>query len=324
MSRTLFRRTASSMSDPAGAGYVTPRGDLILKLQQELRRAGVFPHNRDGVYGRYTENAVKEFQRSRGLPETGEVTEDVWYALFGVARPPVFQRCLQLTACFEGHSYTKAAGDFDGAGITWGVIGFTLKFGSLQHVIRSALVRDPAILDTAFGALAGRCHEIVTAPDNRSAIALAYDYALDPGNCAHLREEWSDGFYRLGCSPVVREQQQALACRDYWERRALRDIGRLGFQTELGAALAFDIAVQCGGVHKYEELPRIQERYAQSGDRSERLLRCITADVVAHNGGWVSAVLARKMTIAEAEGEAQYRSWYVLADWGLDESFHDA
>jgi hypothetical protein len=46
--------------------------------------------------------------------------------------PAVFDRSLQLTAAFEGHGFTKLEGNFDGAGLTWGIIGFTWSNNQLQ------------------------------------------------------------------------------------------------------------------------------------------------------------------------------------------------
>ena len=52
-----------------------------------------------------------------------------WERATGQQWPSLFERCLQVTARLEGHGYQMVAGDFDGAGLIWGVIGFTLKHG---------------------------------------------------------------------------------------------------------------------------------------------------------------------------------------------------
>lgn len=36
----------------------------------------------DGIYGQCTRDAVSDFQRSTGIPETGEVNKDTWNAIF--------------------------------------------------------------------------------------------------------------------------------------------------------------------------------------------------------------------------------------------------
>lgn len=36
----------------------------------------------DGIYGQHTRDAVSDFQRSIGIPETGEVNKDTWNAIY--------------------------------------------------------------------------------------------------------------------------------------------------------------------------------------------------------------------------------------------------
>ena len=42
--------------------------------------------NPDGIYGAETRDAVREFQRTHGLPVTGEIDYQTWTALSGRAR----------------------------------------------------------------------------------------------------------------------------------------------------------------------------------------------------------------------------------------------
>ena len=43
---------------------------------------------------------------------------------------------LQITADYKGTGFTLANGNFDGAGITWGIVGFTLSNGELSTMLR--------------------------------------------------------------------------------------------------------------------------------------------------------------------------------------------
>ena len=69
--------------------------------------------------------------------------------LTGTPVPPLFERCLQVTAAFEGHSYTVAAGNWDDAWLTWGVIGFTMKFGRVQEIVRAVAASAPQCVQCA-------------------------------------------------------------------------------------------------------------------------------------------------------------------------------
>jgi Putative peptidoglycan binding domain len=56
------------------------QGEPVLMLQRALRRAGMFDGRIDGSFGRETEEAVRAFQRSSGLPPDGVVGEATWAA----------------------------------------------------------------------------------------------------------------------------------------------------------------------------------------------------------------------------------------------------
>src|SRR5262249_40025933 len=59
-------------------------GRHVLDLQRLLPR---FPGNFDGDFGEVTEDAVVEYQKSRGLHVDGEVGEQTWTALY-THKPP--------------------------------------------------------------------------------------------------------------------------------------------------------------------------------------------------------------------------------------------
>ncbi len=69
------------------------QGPTVRLLQRLLKERGLFAGAIDGVYGRSTERAVRQFQQQRGLAVTGIVNRATWEAL-GVRcaqepRPPV-------------------------------------------------------------------------------------------------------------------------------------------------------------------------------------------------------------------------------------------
>lgn len=56
-------------------------GAIVRRLQRALRRAGLSPGTIDGEFGRATEQALREFQRSRALDPDGIAGSDTWNAL---------------------------------------------------------------------------------------------------------------------------------------------------------------------------------------------------------------------------------------------------
>ena len=63
------------------------KGEVVTGFQSQLQRLGYDPGAADGVFGRSTENAVKEFQRDQGLAADGIVGPRTWAALEAAIAP---------------------------------------------------------------------------------------------------------------------------------------------------------------------------------------------------------------------------------------------
>src|SRR5262245_49776139 len=127
------------------------QGDLVRAIQTHLAHAGVYKATLDGDYGDATAGAVRAFRKKKALPLAVHVDPAMWTVLTSTPVPTVRDRALQVTASLEGHGFTLAQGNFDGAGITWGVIGFTLKSGSLTRIVLDVHARLPHLVEHAFG-----------------------------------------------------------------------------------------------------------------------------------------------------------------------------
>jgi hypothetical protein len=291
-------------------------GACVETLQQGLSRGGLYTGVLDGLYGGGTERAVRAHQVTAKLPPTGVADAITWSSATGLPIPPLAQRCLQLTAAIEGHGYGMVAGNFDGAGLTWGVIGFTLKYGDLRDLILSVQHQYPEAVTNAFGPLANELLEKIVMEFSK-AQAWANSISEGPARYA-VRKDWRDGFARLGARPEVRRLQVERAMQQYYEP-ALVTAGRIGFSTELGVALAFDIHVQNGGV-KAAVLTQLASERQDGMLKSQRGLRLRTAELVAQSASsrWRDDVLNRKAAIARAEGTV-HGELLVLENWGLGE-----
>src|SRR5262245_18616160 len=126
------------------------RGPAIEEIQTGL---GFAERDVDGNYGGQTRRGVVDFQRASSLPETGQVDDVTWDRLLHKPIPPIFERCLALTAAFEGHGFSLAQGNFDGAGITWGVVGFRVKHGELAKLVHGVGERERALVRRVFETL---------------------------------------------------------------------------------------------------------------------------------------------------------------------------
>ena len=296
------------------------RGELVRKIQVALTDQGFDPRGTDGQFGKDTEAAVKSFQQARSLEPTAKVDALTWSALFGASIPTVQERSLQLTAAFEGHGFTLAQGNFDGAGITWGIIGFTLKHGELGKIILRIFAEKPSLVQQAFGDNADELIDILKSP---KAVQMRFADAISQGTTkATIKEPWRTGFRVFGEIADVQALQLELADKDYG-RPASATADRFGLKSELGRALAFDIHVQNGSIKPSAEA-EILETLQDTPISTEQERRVIIANAVADaSTSHKEDVRARKLTIATGTGKVHSEA-FVLSNWGLDESVADA
>ena len=308
MDRIYFQRV--------GSGYRAVRGEVVRRVQLELKAVGSDSGEVDGIYGKDTETALKDFQEKQGLQMSGKITGETWSKLMGEEPPRILDRCLQLTGDFEGHGFQAVAGNFDGAGLTWGIIGFTLKSGEIQKILTEVRQNHPALVDQAFGGLKD---ELITVFEKERSEQLDWADSISIGiHKNRIKEPWEEAFETLGTFPEVQEVQLQRV-GEYWDI-AVRDSERFGLETEMGIALCFDIAVQNGGIDFRNENNRIGRWIDSNPGATDRDKRVLIADVVAENGRpqYVEDVRKRKRTIATGDGDV-HGAMYGTVDWGLAE-----
>lgn len=284
------------------------KGELVRSIQCELTHNGCsLPE--DGIYGDATCQAVKWFQSASSLPVTGVIEEATWSALMRRPVPSVGERSLYLTAAFEGHGFELAVGDFDGALLTWGIVGFTIKSGEVQRIVLAINDARPDLVERAFGTQRHELLQLMNAPpDFQKTWARAHTLA----NGA-LEESWRTMFANFGAMPEVQAEQIRQATVGYLTP-AMRTARTLQFATELGLALCFDIHVQNGSVGA-EVCSLLASKMRDGMPELDR--RKLLANAVADGAGkWADDVRARKLTIATGEGVV-HGHHYVLENWGL-------
>ncbi|WP_425039056.1 D-Ala-D-Ala carboxypeptidase family metallohydrolase [Primorskyibacter sp. S187A] len=297
------------------AGYKNPVGSIVLQVQRALRDSGHSPGVIDGEFGGGTEKALRAYQKSVGLPESGSVDLTTWTRLTGHAAPPsIFERALAITASFEGHGYTKIAGNFDGALLTWGIIGYTMGGGSLQKLMARITQYDPSAIDDAFGALAEPWKEVLGQSKTKQR-SFANEISVAPKKYK-VKAPWSEAFHRLGQNPQAQRAQNDLARELYWTR-AQKIMAREALDGELGACLAFDIAVQNGSIDTGDR-KHLNRLLSEAGPVSGEAYRACYAEAMALGSkqAYQNDVRSRKMTLATGSGKVHGAN-YKLVDWGL-------
>lgn len=73
-----FSRKISDAGNNTGSISTTPKKTpRILKVQEKLRQFGYVPGDIDGVFGKLTISAIKQFEADRSLPITGKITANL-------------------------------------------------------------------------------------------------------------------------------------------------------------------------------------------------------------------------------------------------------
>lgn len=298
MARTLLARGA--------------RGVYVQQVQVKLQQLSIPLDAPDGIFGGNTEAALKQYQKLNALPVTGLVDFDLWPRLTGQPVPTLEDRSLQLTAAIEGHGYTLAVGNFDGAGLTWGIIGFTVKFGLVQQILDTVAREQPGLIRAAFVDLTRDLERMRALPIEQQ-VAFCDSLSIPPAK-HRLVDPWRIAFDRLGSMAEVQVIQRRIALAQYMTP-AKRTVRSLGLTTELGLALCFDIHVQNGSIKR-----RAMDIIKAARPRSELELRRVIANAVADQSreAFREDVRRRKLAIATGSGVV-HGMQLNLASWGLED-----
>lgn len=289
------------------------KGDIIRRVQKQLAALGHYSKTIDGDYGGGTVAAVTAFQKAKNLPQTGQVDDTTWTALMGVDIPSVDDRSLGLTAAFEGHGFTLAQGNFDNAGVTWGIIGFTLSGGELKTIFSQACQEDEAAVRGCFG---DSLDVLLGVFDKPSAEQLAWADSISEGKSkAGLKEPWLSAFAKFGDTELGQRLQLDRVTNRY-QKTAKNITAKYGLTTELGHALAFDIAVQNGSVNDAASAQIAAQIKPEMSQQQKREIIARAVGDNARNVAFRDDVRTRKLTIARGEGDV-HGTHYVLSNWGL-------
>lgn len=227
---------------------------------------------------------------------------------------PIFERILELTGTFETsklppESYGVTVGNFDGAGMSFGILQFNLLSGTLQPILREMIAKHPNLVKSCFGSLYPELQEMLDTRSTKAQIEWAKKRTI---NCRPLRPEWRDAFRCLGITPECIELQRKIAREKYFSR-AIALWEQYGLCTERGLALMFDIAVQNWSI-KPETKEKIFSDFKKIIPNGNPINPCqieaaklkIIANrrAEASNPRWVENVRRRKLVIATGYGTA--------------------
>jgi hypothetical protein len=269
------------------------RGPIVRDLQGAL--GGL---KTDGVFGEKTRFAIEKKQKQAGLETTGAADESI-FARIGLAWPDEFRICLTLTNCFEGTDFGGCnLRDIDGAGLTFGCIGFTTASGEVQSLVGAFLRAVPEAMAAFAPARRTELEQLMESSAQRDAWER-FIFGAD----GRVRNDARGALAAWGTHPAMQEAQLAAARANYWEP-AIAYATLLGIRSMAGRGLMFDVWVQNGGWRAQHSklLERAQQADLHRADGRKKLQTIAEVVAACANARWRGDVLARKMVFARGRG----------------------
>ncbi len=236
---------------------------------------------------------------------------------------PLLQRCLALTGTFETgvgapDCFAGLAGDFDGQGLSFGVLQWNIGQSTLQPLLAQMLEQHEAVMPGLFGERLSDIRTLLAAPH---ASQLSWARSIQDPIRHNIFEPWKGLFKALGRSPEFQAIQVEHASAVH--EAAVGFCAKFGVTTERAIALMFDIRVQNYSISPATEA-RIRADFAQIPLDSAPLdaelarLRSIAnrrAD--AANPKFAEDVRIRKLTIANGSGTVHGLAFDLERQFGI-------
>ncbi len=226
-------------------------------------------------------------------------------------------KLLSITGAFEGRGFTNLTGDFDGQGLSFGILQWNMGQGTLPPLLLRMYKRDPQHFQAIF------------APDTQVFLSILTADRTTQLNFARkinsprkqVVEPWRTRFIRLGLYPPFQQVQVEFSLTLI--ERAKRLAQLMGVKTERGLALLFDILVQNGGISSPTRRKIFQARQEKEALLGRSLMEREYLEIIAQyraqeaSPQWRADVLARKLCIVRGQGYVHGRFWNLEKSFGL-------
>jgi hypothetical protein len=308
-------------------------GREVEQIQEELRKFNHYKGAIDGIFGRGTEMAVKEYQRSKALKVDGKVGPKTWASLFegediaepAVIKSPLDERCLALTGSFETsrvvpECFAGLNGDFDGQGISFGALQWNFGQGSLQPLLREMNGQHPDVLEGIFGK--EHYQTLVEVLEEYGHYdQMEWICSIQHSTKHSFHQPWQGFFKTLGRTEEYRKIQLRHSSTLY--QNALDLCKRFNLWSERAAALMFDIKVQNGSISQAVR-QQIEGDFGELGPglspedlEVEKMRMVANRRSEASNPRWVEDVRRRKLCCAEGKGIVHGMEYDLEAQFGI-------
>lgn len=208
-------------------------GPDVLRLQELLRRLNLYDGKMDSKFGPKTEASLREYQGLNGLVVDGVAGPMTWAKLHESV-PHEFvmtpeDTIVDITAQTEGGGrYDAFTPNDNGAGVSYGLIQFNSRKGTLPELLRRFCQADTETFMRIF------------ADDALHALDASFVRTADLS-----QEPWPRRLRETAQYEQFRAVQRKLAIELYL-RPVLEACERFGLRSQRAVSMAFDCAVQRG------------------------------------------------------------------------------
>ncbi len=164
------------------------------------------------------------------------------------ARKPLAYRCLALTGSFETGKgipdcFSGLSGDFDGQGISFGVLQWNFGQKSLQPLLREMCDQHSDVMKSVFQS---QYDTLIKALDFSQSEIMKFARNMQHPVKHFVYEPWHGMFVALGITPEFQDIETKYAHEIF--EKAIRLCREYELESERAAALMFDIKVQNGSI----------------------------------------------------------------------------
>lgn len=241
---------------------------------------------------------------------------------------PFLERALIITGNFEGTGYDQVTGDFDGQGVSAGILQWNYGQGSLQAMILRPFVKLHGSIDLLFDfPEPGIDASVKMGPSD--ALLYVRKHMIEPGVSKRLKREWANAWRAfMSHSEVIELQIEAAKAV---ARRANGLMEQWGMSSQRAFCFFFDVVTQNGSmssVIKLEPDRDVCRRYAEvatsqnknlwlpliekASDEQLTLFRAAYMRAQLSRPAYFQDVFARKGTIALGRGYVHGESWDLI------------
>lgn len=235
-------------------------------------------------------------------PDLAPKIEPGYIAPIPPPRFPHLKKALEITGRFEGRGFDQITGNFDGMGMSVGVLQWCYGQGSLQREILQPYMTLYGDIDDHF-AFPHPGIEATAYMTNSLAIRYCYDHILMG---TRVRPEWVAAWRRFLTHPTTIEIQ--LKAAEKVAVRAEELCNRWGLKSERAFCFFFDIVTQNGSMKSVQPMAPSRTRCFQYSRRASGENAMLWAPIietatdemlVLYQAAWERAVLCRQAYIQD-------------------------